>query len=132
MQIVSGLFPFIELPLNYSIYCIKILTYIRGETTHYPPIPEDTLDELFKLGANVYELMDARYSLDQQKFDEALKTIPKMYQDNYHVLFSLLMEFIVTYFDGRRGAEGIELLTKNHWKLVDKNGRRYLKKVIYS
>ena len=73
--------------------------------------------------------MHARYTLDQAKYDEALGTIPEMYRNNYHVLFSLVFQFIVTYFDGRRGAEGIEHLTKQHWVLVDENGRKYLKKV---
>ena len=103
--------------------------HFRGETTHHPPIPDETQDAIFQLAANVYEVMEARYEMDYQRYYDTLKNIPEIFRDSYHILISLLAQFIVTFFDGRRGAEGIELLTKSHWKLQEENGKRILKKV---
>ena len=61
----------------------------------------------------------------------ALDKLPQDYHDTYHYLLSLCVQFIVHYFDGRRGAEGIQFLTKNHWKVFEENGKKYLKKVHY-
>ena len=76
------------------------------------------------------KLVKSRYELNQQGYEEAMENIPEEFRDNWNILFSLIMQYIITYFEGRRGAEGIEMLTKNHWKLVNENGKRYLKKVI--
>ena len=61
----------------------------------------------------------------------ALDKLPQDYHDTYHYLLSLCVQFIVHYFDGRRGAEGIQFLTKNHWKVFEENGKKYLKKVLH-
>ena len=81
------------------------------------------------MAANVYKVLDARHEMDYQRYYDSLKGIPENYRDTYHILVSLLAQFMITFFDGRRGAEGIELLTKSHWKLQEVNGKRILKKV---
>ena len=122
---LAGTIPYLILRNNLSVEKF----HFRGETTHHPPIPDETQDAIFQLAANVYEVMEARYEMDYQRYYDTLKNIPEIFRDSYHILISLLAQFIVTFFDGRRGAEGIELLTKSHWKLQEENGKRILKKV---
>ena len=101
----------------------------RAETDNHPPIPDATMVAIFRMAAVHQELFEARLEMDEERYKAALGKIPLEYQDKYHVSFALLMQFMITLHDGRRGAEGIELLTKSHWKIVDQNGKKYVQKV---
>ena len=101
----------------------------RAETDNTPPIPDETMDAIFAMAAIHQKLFEARLEMDEECYQEALRKIPEEYQDKYHISFALLMQFLMTLMDGRRGAEGIELLTKKHWAIVNENGKTYLKKV---
>ena len=84
------------------------------------------------MAAVLQELLEARLAKDQDRYQAALQRIPEGYRHKYHVPLSLTMQFTMTLMDGRRGAEGIELLTKNHWRIIEENGKKYIKKVIIS
>ena len=101
----------------------------RGETDYHPPIPETTIDAISRLAAAHQELLEAKVQKDQARYEAALLKIPEEYKDKYHVSLSQVMQFIMTLMDGRRGTEGIERLTIQHWKMVSENGKKYLKKV---
>ena len=87
------------------------------------------MNAIFQLGGVVEELFEARLAKDKIRYNAALEKIPIEYHDKYHCLLSLLVQFIITYFDGRRGIEGIAFLLKTHWAVSDENGKKYLKKV---
>ena len=87
------------------------------------------MDAIFLAGAHLQEVLEARLAKDQIRYQSALQHLPDQYRNSYHVLLTLLVQFDVTFFDGRRGAEGIEKLTQQTWKFHEENGVKYLKKV---
>ena len=101
----------------------------RGETNNWPPIPDETMDAIFKFAATHQELFDARVQKDLARYEVALGKIPVPYRNRYHETFAYLAQFVFTRLDGRRGAEGLDKLKKNHWVVEHNNGKRYLKKV---
>ena len=102
----------------------------RGETDSHPPIPEETINAIFKLAADHQEVLEARFQKDRPRYEQALLNLPEAYRNKYHASLSNVMQFQLTLMDGRRGAEGIEKLTINHWQIVDEPGRKkYAKKV---
>ena len=71
------------------------------------------MDAIFKLGKVIQNILEARLARDEPRYREALKNIPQVFQNEWHILMGWIAQFIITYFDGRRGAEGIENLTRN-------------------
>ena len=94
----------------------------RAEITHHERIPDDTLKAIFDLGYKVQKVMEARLEKDEEKYKDALKLLPKDYQDDYHKLLSMIVMFILMLYDCRRGQEKIQDLTVKHYKLCEEQG----------
>ena len=102
----------------------------RGETEHHPEIPSETLDAIWSLCGKLEKLLEAKFNLDQSGYNEALRNLPEKWRNNWHNLLRICIQFIVTMFDIRRGVEGIETLTKEHFQFFEENGKKTFQKVI--
>ena len=107
----------------------KIKTAGRAETVHTPEVPAETMDEIWVLCKQVQNVMVAREALDQEKYLEALNELPGNFRNSYHDLLRMCVQFIIHCMDCRRGTEGIELLTKDHFKIAEEGGIKYWEKV---
>ena len=86
----------------------------RGDTDHHKPIDKESLAKIFKLGADVSAVFDAKES--GGNVADAVSKLPQEYQGSYHYLLQHMVQFLLTLFDVRRGQEGIDSLTKTHFK----------------
>ena len=75
----------------------------KGDTKHHEEIDPEGKKKIYQLGANVLAVFEARNSGDQQKLATALDLLPQGYQNAYHELLSLLVQFLITLLDIRRG-----------------------------
>ena len=101
----------------------------RGETSHHEALPDETLDLIFDLCGYLEKVLEARLAKDKVKYDEAIALLPMEWWDKYNELLRISMQFVITYLDVRRGNEGIELLTKAHFQIMEKAGIRFFQKV---
>ena len=70
---------------------------------------------------------------DKDSYNRALERLNAIcpgYKDSYHLLASMLAQFIITLFDVRRGQEGISSLTINHYECAEEDGQRFWRKVM--
>ena len=81
----------------------KLKNHGKGDTKHHEEIDQDSMKKIYQLGANVLAVFEARNSGDQQKLATALDLLPQGYQNAYHELLSLLVQFLITLLDIRRG-----------------------------
>ena len=88
------------------------------------------MDAILKMAGIHQELFDARIQKDPAKYQTNLMKLPLEYRDRYHESFVLLAQFLFTLLDARRGAEGLELVTKKHWIIVEEGGKKFMKKVM--
>ena len=93
---------------NQVVMCLKGLAkklknHGKGDTEHHEEIDQESLKKIYILGANVLAVFEARNSGDQQKLATALDLLPQGYQNAYHELLSLLVQFLITLLDIRRG-----------------------------
>ena len=101
----------------------------RAEINHHKPIPNDTLDAIWKLCSSLEKLLEARKSEDAVVYETSLQEIPIDWRDKYNELLRICIQFIITLLDVRRGIEGLELLTKGHFKLREEDGNIFFEKV---
>ena len=101
----------------------------KGDTAHFQPLPLEVQNAIHKLLGNLQTLVRHRKNGDPVSYEAALKNLPYEYKHNYHELIVNGAQYTVTKFDIRHGQEGIELLTKNHYVIVDENGFKFYKKV---
>ena len=102
----------------------------RGEVDHTKTMPEDVQTSIHKLLGNLIATMEFRKDGDEIAYKESLKNLPSEFRNSYHILLLWGAQYIITTFDLRRGREGIQELTKGHFKLVvDKNGEKRFDKV---
>ena len=78
---------------------------------------------------HLQKVMRHRKNGDPVSYEAALKNLPYEYKHTYHELMVNGAQYTVTKFDIRRGQEGIELLTKSHYEIVEENGFKFYKKV---
>ena len=62
-------------------------------------------------------------------YKNALKEIPYEYKHSYHELIVIGAQYTITKFEIRRGQEGIEMLTKGHFKIIEKDGLKCFTRV---
>ena len=110
----------------------KIKDAGRAEINHFVAMPGDPQVAINKLLGNLLTVMKTRKAGDRTQYEESLKLLPFEYKHNYHELLVSGVQYIVTKFDLRRGREGIELLTKSHFVLVEENGIKFFRKVCFS
>ena len=101
----------------------------KGEIEHHKEIPEDTLNAIWDLCAKLEYLLEARDSENYEAYMEALDQIPFAWKHKYHELLRICIQFLLTLLDIRRGNEGLELLTKEHFELMEEAGIKFYKKV---
>ena len=101
----------------------------RGDVDHFKPIPLEVQNAIHKLLGHLQKVMRHRKNGDPVSYEAALKDLPHEYKHKYHELIVLGAQYTITKFDVRRGREGIELLTKNHYEIVEENGFRFYRKV---
>ena len=102
----------------------------RGDTVHTKALPDEVTAGIHKLLGNLQIVMKHRRDGNLSNYMAALNKIPPNYRHKYHILLVIGAQYTVTCFDLRRGSEGIEFLTKHHFKLVEKDGFKFLEKVI--
>ena len=102
----------------------------RGDTNRTKALPENVTAAIHKLLGNLQALMKHRKNRNGPRYMAALNKIPSEYRHKYHILLVEGAQYTVTCFDLRRGQEGIEFLTKGHFKLVKKDGFIFLEKVM--
>ena len=101
----------------------------RAETSHHEALPDETMYCIMRLCGTLQQVLEARLAKNKAKYDEALSMVPVEYWDNYNELLRICIQFLITLLDIRRGNEGIELLTKDHFEIVVKNGIKMFQKV---
>ena len=101
----------------------------RGDTTRTKALPDEFLDSLHRMLANLQNVMKYRNESQLGSYQEALNLLPNEYKNTYHILLVLGAQYIVTTYDIRRGREGIEFLTKKHFQVAEENGFKFYKKV---
>ena len=101
----------------------------RGEVEHHSEIPSDTLDAIWDLCAKLEKVLEARKSQNEAEYLEALEKIPADWRLKYNELLRICIQFLITLLDVRRGNEGLELLTKQHFKLRKEGGFKFYEKV---
>ena len=101
----------------------------RGDTKHFEALPEYAQAAIHTLLGNLQNLMKHRLNREEKAYQIALNLIPNEYRHSYHELLVLGAEYTVVSFDVRRGQEGIAMLTKNHFQVVEKDGYTFFQKV---
>ena len=101
----------------------------RGDVSHFKALPDDFLDSIHGMLANLQNLMEYRKESQLVSYQEAVNLLPHEYRNTYHILLVLGAQYIITTYDLRRGREGIEHLTKKHFQIAEENGFRFFKKV---
>ena len=101
----------------------------KGDTAHFQPLPLEVQNAIHKLLGNLQTLVRHRKNGDPVSYETALKKLPHEYKHTYHLLIVNGAQYTVTKFDARRGQEGIELLTKSHYEIVEENDFKFYKKV---
>ena len=101
----------------------------RGDTKRFEPLPEYAQAAIHTLLGNLQDLMKHRLNRDEKNYKIALNLIPNEYRHSYHELLVLGAQYTITSFDIRRGQEGIQLLLKDHFQVIEKDGHRFFQKV---
>lgn len=89
----------------------------KGDTKHYPPLPENVLAVIYENFRKITELITAKAEGEFDKAEEIWDTLPESYQKNPNLLLMRAALFIVIITDIRRGREGLVELTKDHYAL---------------
>lgn len=112
-------------------YCREVKTVGRGETKHHQPIDDESLKKIYCLGADVGAVFEAKIR-DKSVIHELVSKLPEKYRGSYHYLLQMLVQFTLTLFDVRRGNEGLDMLTKNHFEKshYPKGGYDFWRKVM--
>ena len=126
----TAIFPKLENALNAIRGRIKASG--RGEKDRFKEIPKDTVTAIFELCKKLETLLEARKAKDVPLYQSALLEIPYEWQNKYHTLTRMIVQFIVALFDCRRGREGIQELRKSHFRKMSKGNLTFFQKVTIS
>ena len=107
----------------------------RGETKHTPAIEDQSLKKVFRFAAAMTELYEAHLENSHgnwtDRYKKALAALPEEVQDCHHLWIRHLAQFTICLFAIRRGLEGLETLTIQHYKLeVDAVGNKSWRKCL--
>ena len=125
----GGLFP--EFSKFMKGFAREVKSLGRGDTKHHQPLDEESLKKIYSLGADVCAVLEARIS-DKTKLQDAVSRLPQQYHGSYHYLLQSMVQFVMTMFDVRRGKDGLDMLTKDHFQKCHytQGGYDYYKKVL--
>ena len=101
----------------------------KGDTTHFKPLPLEVENAIHTLLGKVLQIMKHRRDGNPTSYENALKEIPYEYKHSYHELIVIGAQYTITKFEIRRGQEGIEMLTKGHFKIIEKDGLKCFTRV---
>lgn len=111
----------------------------KNDTTHHPEIDESSMNKIFEFCALVTAVIISRDTLDPSCLKAKLPGSDHFsaeekfkFTENYHTLLQMAVQFILTLFECRRGCEGLDSLTKDHYRLdVDPaSNKKFYRKVI--
>ena len=92
----------------------EVKSHGRGETQHHKPLDKVSLEKIYQIGADVAGVFEAK--LSNGDVSAAVGKLPDQYKGSYHYLLQMIVQFVLTLFDVRRGQEGLDMLTKQHFK----------------
>ena len=106
-------------------YILRLKAEGKADTQHTEAIPQESQDSIMDLIVLLQAIMGCK-DKDTEEYRNLVSKLPEQYQDCYHFLMQYALYYIFAFLYARRGAQGIDLLSKSHFeKLWDEDNKIY-------